>query len=147
MPGSFSSEPSSLFFTRLSALLHEQADVIDRVFPATVNVMIPFLERVAEDVISEFITPILDEAHDRDIEQYLKAVAGIYHQLLEFAKTIKATNGSGEKFPEEVMKIMGRVFEAHVDLYLQDELDYFRKKCETEVDSWEKKVGPLSGVF
>ncbi|CUS14548.1 unnamed protein product [Tuber aestivum] len=140
MPGSFSLEPSLLFFTRLSALLLEQADVIDRVFPATVNVMIPFLERVAEDVISEFVTPILDEAHDRDIEQYLKAVAGIYHRLLEFAKTVKATKGSGENFPEEAMKIMGRVFEAHVDLYLQDELDYFRKKCEAEVDSWEKKI-------
>ncbi|RPA93990.1 hypothetical protein L873DRAFT_1846881 [Choiromyces venosus 120613-1] len=140
MPGSFSLEPSSLFFTRLSALLNEQADVIDRVFPATVNVMIPFLERVAEDVISEFVTPILDEAHDRDIEQYLKAVAGIYHQLLDFAKTIKKIKGSGVRFPEEMMKIMGRVFEAHVDLYLQDELDFFRKKCETEVDSWEKKI-------
>ncbi|CAZ85022.1 unnamed protein product [Tuber melanosporum] len=140
MPGSFSLEPSLLFFTRLSALLHEQADVIDRVFPATVNVMIPFLERVAEDVISEFVTPILDEAHDRDIEQYLEAVAGIYHRLLEFAKTIKVTKGSGERFAEDTMKIMGRVFEAHVDLYLQDELDYFRKKCETEVDSWEKKI-------
>ncbi|PWW75161.1 hypothetical protein C7212DRAFT_358465 [Tuber magnatum] len=140
MPGSFSLEPSLHFFTRLSALLREQADVIDRVFPATVNVMIPFLERVAEDVISEFVTPILDEAHDRDIEQYLKAVAGIYHRLLEFSKTIKVTRGSGERFPEEAMKIMGRVFEAHVDLYLQDELDYFRKKCEAEVDSWEKKI-------
>lgn len=141
MPGTFSLEPSSQFFARLSAVLGEQARVIDRVFPTSVDVMMPFLERVAEDVISEFVTPILDEAHDRDIEMYLKAVAGIYHQLLEFSKTLLPTVGSGGNSHQDVAKIMGRVFEAHVDLYLQEELDNFRKKCQTEVDSWEKKVG------
>lgn len=140
MPGSFSLGPSSEFFKRLSKVLNEQAGVIDRVFPAHVNAMLPFLDRVAEDVISEYITPILEEAHERDIEMYLRAVAGIYHQCIEFAKTLTPTQGSGETFREDVLKVMQRVFEPHVDLYLQDELEHFRKKSQDEVDLWEKKV-------
>ena len=71
MVGSFSLAPAKLFWERLAVILKEQAGVIDRVFPPTVNVMLPFLERVAEDVISEYVTPLLDETHERDVEQYL----------------------------------------------------------------------------
>lgn len=138
--GSFTLDPSSEFFGRLSAVLNEQATVIDRVFPADVNVMLPFLERVAEDVVGEYITLILDEAHARNMEMYLKAVAGIYSQCIAFAGTLKPTKGSREVFESDVLDVVNRVFEPHVDLYLQDELEYFRKKSQEEVDKWERKV-------
>lgn len=102
--------------------------------------MLPFLDRVAEDVIGEYITPIFDEAHARNMEMYLKAVAGIYSQCINFAGTLTPTKGSGETFRSDVVKVMNRVFEPHVDLYLQDELEHFRKKCQDEVDKWERKV-------
>lgn len=142
-------EPSREFFRRLSDVLTEQAGVIDRVFPPTVNVMLPFLERVAEDVISEYVTPVIDEAHDRDIEMYLKAVTGIFRQSLDFAASLPRTQGSGdqETFRKDVMGVMARVFDAHVDLYLQEELDHFRKTCESEVEKWEKQVGSLFWVI
>lgn len=102
--------------------------------------MLPFLERVAEDVVGEYITPILDEAHARNMEMYLKAVAGIYSQCITFAGTLKPTKGSMITFETDVLEVMNRVFEPHVDLYLQDELEYFRKKSQEEVDRWERKV-------
>ncbi|KAI5810183.1 exocyst complex component Sec10-domain-containing protein [Peziza echinospora] len=142
VPGSFSLDPSLEFFGRLSGLLNDQANVIDRVFPDTVNVMVPFLERVAEDVIGEYITPVFDEAHDRDIEMYLKAVGGIFQHVRQFSDSITRPHGSGgeDDFRHEVWRIMARVFEPHVDLYLQEELDYFKKKAQGEVDEWGKKV-------
>lgn len=102
--------------------------------------MLPFLDRVAEDVVGEYITPIFDEAHARNMEMYLKAVAGIYSQCINFAGTLTPTKGSGETFRSDVVKVMNRVFEPHVDLYLQDELEHFRKKCQDEVDKWGRKV-------
>lgn len=102
--------------------------------------MLPFLERVAEDVVGEYITPILDEAHARNMEMYLKAVAGIYSQCIAFAGTLKPTKGSREVFENDVLDVMNRVFEPHVDLYLQDELEHFRRKSQEEVDKWERKV-------
>ncbi|KAL7271274.1 F-box protein: endocytic membrane traffic, recycling ReCYcling 1 [Rhizina undulata] len=139
-PGTFSLVPSSEFFNRLSVIINEQTGIIDRVFPRNANVMIPFLERIAEDVITEYITNILDEAHEREIETYLKAAAGIFHQCIQFGRSITAPKGAGETFKDEVIKIMTKVFDAHVDMYLQDELDFFRQKCESEVDSWHGKI-------
>ena len=104
--------------------------------------MIPFLERVAEDVIAEYVTPILDEAHERDVEMYLKAVGGIFQELRQFSNSISKPKGTGseEHFRRDVWRIMGRVFEPHVDLYLQEELDDFKRKAQSEVDEWGKKV-------
>ncbi|RPB24871.1 hypothetical protein L211DRAFT_837263 [Terfezia boudieri ATCC MYA-4762] len=140
--GEFTTQPVIEFFTRLSTLINEQANVIDRVFPETVNVMIPFLERVSEDVIGEYVTPILDEAHERDGELYLQAVGGLFQQLRQFSGSVARPKQSGteEQYRKKVWQIMTRVFEPHVDLYLQEELDHFKKKATGEVDEWNEKV-------
>jgi len=140
--GSFSLEPAKTFWSKLAEVLREQARVIDRVYPPTVSVMLPFLERIAEDVITEYITPILDEAHDRDMDQYLKGVTGFLKQSIEFGAALEPSRFSADTFTKDVQIILMRVFDAHVDLYLQEELDHARHKFEAEVESWEKKVRP-----
>lgn len=109
--------------------------------------MAPFLERVADDVIGEYITPVLDEAHERDVEIYLKAVSGLFQQLQQFSVSLVPTKASKKSFRDEIIRIMGRVFEPHIDLYLQEELDHFRKQSQNEVDEWEKKVINNAFVF
>ncbi|KAI9772287.1 MAG: F-box protein: endocytic membrane traffic, recycling ReCYcling 1 [Geoglossum simile] len=138
--GSISLEPSHEFFSRLSAAINEQSSIIDRVFPQTINVFLPFLERIGEDVISEYVTPLFDEAHERNVESYLKAIAGIFEQCLRFGRSLKPAMGSGDLFHEDVNRILARVFEPHVDLFLQEELYFFKKKSDAEVSSWERKI-------
>ncbi|KAI9833456.1 MAG: hypothetical protein M1819_003614 [Sarea resinae] len=141
--GGISLGPSHDFFSRLSSAINEQADVIDRVFPMSVNVMLPFLERIGEDIISEYVTPLFDEARSRNLESYLKAVTGIFEQSLQFALSLKPTKASGSDFVGDVHQILANVFEQHLDLYLQDELEFFRKQSDTEVNSWEKQLFEL----
>lgn len=130
----------------MSKILNEQADVIDRVFPPNTEVYLPFLERVSEDVISEYITPLLDEARDRETESYLKAMAGIWMHCEQFTQGLQPPKNAGEDFREKTATIIRHVFDAHVDLYLQDELDFFKQRAEKEVGSWEKKVRLLCGL-
>ncbi|KAF2141696.1 uncharacterized protein K452DRAFT_271364 [Aplosporella prunicola CBS 121167] len=132
--------PSQTFFEKLAVVLNEQASIIDRVFPPSINVMVPFLDRVGEDVISEYMTALLDEAHERDIECYLKAVAGLFEQALRFEASLQPTKVSEPTFKEDAHKVIARCFEQHIDLYLQDELDFFRRKADSEVDAWEKRL-------
>jgi recyclin-1 len=142
MAGVFTLEPAKVFWQKLAVILKEQADVIERVFPPTVNVMLPFVERVAEDVISEYITPLLDEAHDRGIEKYLKAVSGLLKQSMDFGASLAPilSKSSAGNPMEDVMGVLMRVFDAHVDLYLQEELDFVKSKFSQEVETWEQIV-------
>lgn len=133
-------EPSHEFFRGLASALNEEAGIIDRVFPPAVDVLQTFFERVADDVIAEYITTLFDEAHDISIEAYLKAVAGVYEQALQLAVSLHPTKASKPDFGEEAMRIVSRCFEQHIDLYLQEELDYFKRKSAAEVDLWEKRL-------
>jgi recyclin-1 len=133
-------EPSREFFHGLAIALNEETSIIDRVFPPSFDVLQPFLERVAEDIISEYITSLFDEAHDVGTDVYLKAVAGIFDQASQLAISLKPTKGSKANFQEEAIRIISRCFEQHIDLYLQEELDFFKRKSVEQVEVWEKRL-------
>lgn len=137
---SISLKPSQTFFQSLAVALNEQASVIDRVFPPSIDVMVPFLERIGEDVISEYLNPLLDEAHERNIESYLQAVSGMFEQALRFEISLKPSKVSEATFKEDAHRIVSRCFEQHIDLYLQDELDFFKTKANSDVEIWEKRL-------
>ncbi|KAM3075625.1 F-box protein: endocytic membrane traffic, recycling ReCYcling 1 [Clarireedia jacksonii] len=107
-------EPSREFLENLSKKVNEQSDIIDRVFPPGEDVLQIFLDKIAEDILMEYVTPLFDEAHERSIASYVQAVSGIFEQT--------------------------KVFEPHVDLYLSEELDFFKKHAEQEVAEWETKL-------
>lgn len=138
--GNITLEPSRSFFKGLAVALTEEAAIIDQVFPPTVDVLLPFLERVVDDIISEYITALFDEAHEVSIEAYLRAVAGVFDQATQLALSLKPSKGSKPNFAEEAMQIILRAFEPHVDLYLQEELDFFRNKADAQVEAWEKRL-------
>ncbi|KAF3049469.1 F-box protein: endocytic membrane traffic, recycling ReCYcling 1 [Didymella keratinophila] len=133
-------QPSREFFHGLAIALNEETSIIDRVFPPSVDVLQPFLERVAEDIISEYITSLFDEAHDVSTDVYLKAVAGIFDQASQLAISLKPTKGSKANFQEEAIRIVSRCFEQHIDLYLQEELDFFKCKSVEQVEAWERRL-------
>lgn len=133
-------EPSREFFHGLAIAMNEETAIIDRVFPPSFDVLQPFLERVAEDIISEYITSLFDEAHDVSTDVYLKAVAGVFDQASQLAISLKPTKGSKANFQEEAIRIISRCFEQHIDLYLQEELDFFKRKSVEQVEAWEKRL-------
>jgi recyclin-1 len=133
-------QPVHDFFSNLASSLNKQAGIIDRIFPPNVNAFRPFIERVAEDIISEYVTTLFDEAHDGNIESYLKAVSGVFEQGLRFAISLQPTKASPPNFTEDTTLLVTRCFEPHIDLYLQEELEFFKSKSDTEVSAWEKRL-------
>ena len=136
-------EPSRQFFRALIAKVNDQAAVITRIFPNAETVFWEFIDKVREDVIMEYTTPLLDEAHERSIAAYLRAVSGVFEQTMHFFQSIvppvrdtEEEVDTSEMAKEQTLK----VFEPHLDLYLQEELEFFTKHAEMEVSQWEKKL-------
>ncbi|GAB7353261.1 hypothetical protein MBLNU459_g3769t1 [Dothideomycetes sp. NU459] len=132
--------PSQKFFEKLAIMLTEQASIIDQTFPASVDVLLPFVTRICEDVVSEYINTLFDEARAKNAETYLKAVSGVFAQALRFGVSLKPSKASTPEFQAEVQQIVKRCFEPHVDLYLTEELEFFRKRSEQEVTAWDKDL-------
>ena len=138
--GYYPNEISYAFFAKLSTAFNEQVAIMDQVFPPSVEVVIPFLQRVGKQVIGEYLTAVFDEAHRTNIETYLKAVSVSCDQALTFAKSLRPTAGAGNEFYEAVDGVMNSVFEPHVTLYLVEELSFFKRKSDTEVNEWERRL-------
>lgn len=139
-PDEISLEPSRKFFEILLAKVNDQAGTMERIFPQPATVFWAFLERVKDDIITEYTTPLFDEAHDRSRAAYLKAVSGVFEQTLLFFQSVVPSAGSDINVRDKAKDMSLRVFEPHLDLYLQEELEYFTKQAETEVSAWETRL-------
>lgn len=139
-PGSFSAEESHRFFSNVSTAFNEQVGIIDQIFPTSVNVIIPFLQRVGNAVISDYLTTLYDETHRMNTESYLRAVSTTCDQFLEMARSLRPTSASGDDFYETLDEVIANIFEPHIDLYLREELEFFKKRSNTEVSNWEKQL-------
>jgi recyclin-1 len=139
-PGHVDLNPSQRFFERLAELMVDQASTIDRVFPPSVDVLTPLLSRLCDSVISDSLTALYDEAHSRGPETYVKAVSGTFEQSLRFVASIKPSKASPPDFIEQSRRTVAQCFERHVDLYLAEELAYFKSRSNAEVTRWEKEL-------
>ncbi|EPE09418.1 secretion pathway protein sls2 rcy1 [Ophiostoma piceae UAMH 11346] len=198
-------DPSRAFFESLTLKVNEQSSIIGRIFPRPGRVFWALVDKVREDIIMEYITPLLDETHERNLPAYLHAVSGLFEQCLQFLKeldpprppgTVEEKPSAPKTMQEEAAEktaamikrrstkssitlhlppgkgnleggedgaagredehdvdawrpkarlrkakeLAFRTFEPHLDLYLQEELDFFTKHAETEVRNWDKKL-------
>lgn len=133
-------DPSREFFERLLRKVNEQVVLIDGVFPPGIDVLQQLLDRIAKDVLMEYVTPLFHEAHERSIPSYLKAVAGIFQQCTQFATTIKPSKTSQGDFSESTQALVARVFQPHIDLYLREELENFKQHAEGKVEEWVSQL-------
>lgn len=133
-------EPSRLFFDKLAAKINEQGVFIGKIFPRPNQVFWTFVDKIKDDIIIEYCTPLFDEAHERNLSAYLQAVSGVFEQAYLFLRTLQVPNGTAEETEEKAKEIALRTFEPHLDLYLQEELDFFVKHAENEVGIWETRL-------
>lgn len=133
-------EPARVFLDGLAKKVNEQSDVIGRIFPEPGLVFWTFVDKVREDVIMEYLTPLFDEAHDRNTLVYLKAVSGMSEHCMWFYQSLAPPSESKEDMQARARDLTLKTFEPHLDLYFQEELDYFTQWAESEVADWEKKL-------
>ena len=138
--GIVSLEPSHDFFRRIAATINEQSNIIDRVFPSSISVLEPFVERVSEEVITEYITPLLSESRERNVEAFLKVMSGVFRQSILFSNALQPTRNAPKDYKDQVFKTIAAVFKPHVYYYVTEELAFFKAKADAEVKAWEKRL-------
>ncbi|KAK7206512.1 exocyst complex component Sec10-like protein [Myxozyma melibiosi] len=147
--------PVDTYFTQLRQSVLEEESVTRAVFGAHPDVAdkttLLLVERLIEDVLGDYCSALVDRSHTTgNNDVYLQVVSGLYEALLDFAYKLllkdPEDDSSNDKearealrpFHIKVQEIVDRVYEQHVDLYLQEELDRFREKCNVELDRFER---------
>ncbi|KAL2808016.1 exocyst complex component Sec10-like protein [Aspergillus granulosus] len=131
---------TQVFFTRFSVAFNEEVSVINRAFPPALEVASPFIEKVGRDVLYPFLTAIFDELHRSNLESYLTAVSGTFAQCMNLSDVLLPIQNSLDTFEESLDQAITQVYEPHMDLYLAEELDFFRKGSEAAVGAWDRAL-------
>jgi recyclin-1 len=139
-PGHIDLNPSRQSFEKLAVTMVDQAAIIDRVFPPSVDVLTPALSRLCEELLAEYLTTLFDEAHVKGIETYVKAVSGTFEQALRFLASLKPSKASPADFNDKAKAMITQCYEKHIDLYLTEELAVFTSKSDAELSHWEKEL-------
>ncbi|KAB8273016.1 exocyst complex component Sec10-like protein [Aspergillus minisclerotigenes] len=92
------------------------------------------------DVLYPFLTAIFDELHRINKESYLTAVSSTFAQCMNLSDTLLPIQSSAVNFEEFLEHVIAKVYEPHMDLYLAEELDHFRKCSEAAVDEWDRQL-------
>ena len=133
-------EEAHSFLSHLSSAFNAQVTVIDRVFPASVSVVVPYLQKLGNEVLASYIDTLFVYLQEKSVESYVRAISGLYDQSLRFAKTLRPPQASGDEFYEAVDKLVADIFAPYAATYFSEELALFKRRSEIEVSGWERQL-------
>ncbi|KAF7513958.1 hypothetical protein GJ744_006572 [Endocarpon pusillum] len=138
--GQVSLERTQHFFDRLQTAYSAEHAVIERVFPSPSVVVPKLLEHIGQVVLSPYLTSLFDEAHSRGMEVYLMTVSGTFAQTQNLLSELPKPECGYEEYKIVTSKVASNVFEPHLDLYLAEELAFFKHTSEAEVEQWDRAL-------
>ncbi len=138
--GQVSLERTQQFFDRLQIAYAEEHAIIERAFPFPTLVLPKFLDQIGRVVLSPYLTSLFDEAHSRGVEAYLKTVSGTFAQTHNLFLNMPKPKGAYEGFAAITRKVISDTYERHLDLYLAEELAFFKQTSEAEVEQWDREL-------
>lgn len=131
------------FFGHLSAAFNSQISIMERVFPPPVNVIMPFLTRMCDEIISPYLDTLFNYLLEKNTDLYIKAVSAGYAECLLFTKSLRPSEAMAAQAVSVNHALDGMItdmFVSHVEIYLNEELAYFKRKSEAEVNGWERQL-------
>lgn len=124
-------------------VLSREGSLIARVFPPEADVLLYFLERIANDVVSDYITQLLSAAQPLQNPLFLLATAATFGQVYRLVEGVLAIEPRNERLvtKERAEDIVFRMFEPLMDDYLSEEGEWIRQVLEGICTEWDQKVG------
>ncbi|KAF8549297.1 hypothetical protein OG21DRAFT_1500508 [Imleria badia] len=138
------------FMSRVLAAIEEDGARAFRVFPRESGVLLAFAERLASDVLSEYISSLLARARTISIPLFLSATAACFREAFRVVDSVLTVSGSfssrgrdgesGAIKVERAEDVVYKMFEPNMDDYLDDEMDELKRAFEVICKDWERSV-------
>ncbi|WVF72932.1 hypothetical protein IAT40_007750 [Kwoniella sp. CBS 6097] len=135
--------PMDAFISHVLEAFRIDAQLAHQVFPSNARVILSFCDRVASDVIGEYIHPLLSQARAVSQELFLQATAATFVQAWKLVDLVMEVLGEEQKvIPRtKVEDTVFRMFEQHLDEYLDDETESVKHRLEDICKEWETQLG------
>ncbi|EIW53768.1 uncharacterized protein TRAVEDRAFT_52892 [Trametes versicolor FP-101664 SS1] len=136
------------FMVELLRALEEHGSRAVRVFPPDANVLVAFSDRLANEVVGEYVTSLLTRAREISNEIFLKATAASFKEAWRMVEVImKVATAKDPQFPKtKAEDVVYRMFEPNMDEYLDEEVEFVKQSFEMTCRAWEKTLSEHRAV-
>ncbi|KIY45782.1 hypothetical protein FISHEDRAFT_66826 [Fistulina hepatica ATCC 64428] len=139
------------FMSAISQSIIEHGSRAIRVFPSQSHVLLNFAERVANDVVGEYILTLLARARELSTSTFLKATAASFGEAFRMVKAILTASKAEmpRKYIAEVSPfvvtesqaedVVYRMFEVNMDEYLDEEIEGVKIIFDQVCRGWSRE--------
>lgn len=136
-----------VYVQSLIALIGKEGGRVARVFPSALDALVYFLDRLCTDVVSEYISALLDGAQELEKPLFLLATAATFGQVYRLVPAVLAVEPRSALVTQDrVEDVVWRLFEPHMDDYLSEEGEWVRTVLEGMCTDWDDKVASEMAV-
>jgi len=132
------------FMSLILDALAEHGSRAVRVFPPASGVLVAFADKLAGEVVSEYVTSLLTRARQLGTGVYLRCVAAAFKESWKMVDAIM--RAAGERPGEEVVSrtraedVVYQMFEVNMDEYLDEEVEALKSAFEGACKEWDRGV-------
>ncbi|KAI0824477.1 exocyst complex component Sec10-like protein [Trametes gibbosa] len=136
------------FVAEILGALEEHGSRAVRVFPPDANVLLAFADRLANEVVGEYVTSLLTRAREISNEIFLKASAASFKETWRMVDVIlHVASAKDPQFPKtKAEDVIYRMFEPNMDEYLDEEVEFVKQSFEMTCRAWEKTLSEHSAA-
>lgn len=128
--------PMDAFITHVLETFRIDAERATRVFPSEAKVILSFCDRVANDVVGEYVQSLLGQARIVSQDIFLQATAATFVQSWKLVDLVLDVTDS---IPRTLVEdVIYRMFETNMDEYLDEETEWVKRVLEGICQHWEE---------
>ncbi|OXB35427.1 hypothetical protein LQV05_006173 [Cryptococcus neoformans] len=135
--------PMDAFMSHVLEAFRIDAETAHSVFPSKAKVVLSFCDRLSNEVIGEYIHPLLSQARAISQDLFLRAAAATFVQAWKLVDVAMGVLGDEQNVikKEQVEDSVFHMFEEHLDDYLDDETERVKHHLENICRVWEQQLG------
>ncbi|KAH7337838.1 exocyst complex component Sec10-domain-containing protein [Rhizoctonia solani] len=140
--GELDFSPMDKFMSHVLEAMGKHGALATRVFPPASRVLPAFADRLANDVIAEYITSLLSKARESSTLLYLQAAAASFVQAWRLVDVTRKAADKNDKVITQMQAedIIFRMYEQHMDEYLDEEVEVAKVSFDQICKAWERKM-------
>ncbi|KAG1767604.1 exocyst complex component Sec10-like protein [Suillus placidus] len=137
--------PMDEFMASVIRALEEHGTRAVFVFPPAAGVLIGFAERVANEVVGEYIAPLLTRARELSNTLYLTAVAASFRESWRIVDVLTTVSSNfSDKGKDKAEDVVFMMFEPNMDEYLDEEIESLKQAFEVICKEWARSTLALA---
>ncbi|KAF5347131.1 hypothetical protein D9756_010961 [Leucocoprinus leucothites] len=139
--------PMDEFMSQILEAISEHGSRAVRIFPPPAQVLIAFADRIANEVVGEYITSLLERAREVSTAMFLQATAACFRvswKMVDAMMLAAEQREDSEITRTKAEDVIYRMFEVNMDEYLDEEVEYLKLVFETICKNWDRQTSAKS---